>query len=112
VIPPPELLATAWFPFILNFYWRVFGVFNQFPGQVGVSSWFRTPEQNRLATGSAESQHLFGLAMDLVSARDGLESVAAAARRAGLVAVPERDHVHVQLFPKGVLARAGVTFPG
>jgi len=112
VIPPPDLLASAWFPWILNFYWRAAGVFFKFVGRVGVSSWFRTPEANRMAGGSPESQHLFGLAMDLTAPANLLRDVVTVAQSNGLVAVQERDHVHVQLFPAGALARAGVRFPG
>jgi len=111
LIPPPDLLASAWFPWILNFYWRVAGVFFQFPGRVGVSSWFRTPEKNRIEGGAPESQHLFGLAMDLSGPGALLPDVVAVARANHLIAVQERGHVHVQMFPAGALARAGVRFP-
>ncbi len=112
MIPPPELLASGWFPFILNFYWRAVSVFFRFPGQVRVTSWFRNPEQNRMEGGSPESQHLFALAWDIAAPARLLPAVVSAAQVAGLVAVQERDHVHVQAFPKGALARAGVRFPG
>jgi len=111
LIPPPALLASGWFPFILNFYWKVAGVFFRYPGRVGLSSWFRTPEMNRTAGGSPESQHLFGLAMDLTMAPAILPDVTSVAQQNGLVAVQERGHVHVQAFPAGALARAGVRFP-
>jgi len=111
VIPPPELLASGWFPFILNFYWKVAGVFFRYPGRVGLSSWFRTPEMNRTAGGSPESQHLFGLAMDITANPALVSDVKIVAEQNGLVAVQERDHVHVQAFPAGALARAGVHFP-
>lgn len=112
MIPPPELLATGWFPYILNFYWRMAGVFFQFPGRVGLSSWFRTPESNRMAGGAAESQHLFALAADLSAPSQILPDVTAVAQANRLIAVQEKGHVHVQLFPAGALARAGVRFPG
>ena len=111
MIPPPELLATGWFPFILNFYWKVAGVFFKFRGRVGLSSWYRTPAVNRRAGGSPESQHLFGLAMDLTAPAALLPDVTTVARSNGLVVAQERDHVHVQAFPAGALARAGVRFP-
>ncbi len=111
MIPPAWLLASAWFPFILNFYWRVASIFFRYPGRVGLSSWYRTPEMNRSSGGSPESQHLFGLAMDLTMGAALLSEVTTVAQQTGLVAVQERDHVHVQAFPKGALARAGVRFP-
>jgi len=43
--------------------------------------------------------------------RQSLQHLVEHMRSQGLVAVRERDHVHVQAFPAGVLARAGVTFP-
>jgi len=109
-VPPPELLRSAWFPWILHFYWRAVPLFFQVPG-LELTSWFRTAADNRTAGGSAESQHLFGLAWDLTASRPILPRLAAAATRQGLVAIQEGDHVHLQLFPKGALARAGVVFP-
>jgi len=111
MIPPPELLSTGWFPFILNFYWKAAGVFFRFPGKVGVSSWFRTPAKNRTEGGSPESQHLFALAMDLTGPPQLLPNIVQVARANHLVAVQERGHVHIQAFPAGALARAGVRFP-
>lgn len=111
MIPPPELLNTGWFPFIVNFYWKAAGVFFRFPGRVGVSSWFRTPEKNRIEGGARESQHLFGLAMDLTGPADLLPAITTVAQQNHLIAVQERGHVHIQAFPAGALARAGVRFP-
>jgi len=109
-VPPPSLLASAWFPFIANFYWRAVRLFFMFPGLI-LTSWFRTPEVNRVSEGDPESQHLFGLAWDIDTPRTLRGQVLDAARALGLVAVDERTHVHVQLFPRGALARAGVRFP-
>jgi len=110
VIPPPELLASGWFPFILNFYWKAVAGVQGFPG-IQVTSWFRTPEKNRIEGGRPESQHLFGLAWDVSAPAEQLEHLVEHMRAAGLTAVRERRHVHVQAFPAGALARAGVTFP-
>jgi len=110
VIPPPELLGSGWFPFILNFYSRAVAGAQGFRG-LRVTSWFRTPEKNRIEGGAQQSQHLFGLAWDVAVPRDSLQHLAQHMAAQGLVAVRERDHVHVQAFPAGVLARAGVTFP-
>ncbi len=110
MIPPPELLGSPWFPFILNFYWRAVAGARGFRG-IQVTSWFRTPEKNRIEGGAQDSQHLFGLAWDVAAPRDSLQHLAEHLTAQGLVAVRERNHVHVQAFPAGVLARAGVTFP-
>lgn len=66
---------------------------------VQVSSYVRTPESNRRAGGAARSQHLIGTAIDLVGDWD--RRFLEAARREGLVAVDEGDHVHLQLFRAG-----------
>jgi len=110
VIPPPELLNSGWFPFIRDFYFRAVAGAQGFRG-LGVTSWFRTPEKNRIEGGAAQSQHLFALAWDLTVPRDQLGHLTAHMRAQGLTAVQERDHVHVQAFPAGALARAGVSFP-
>jgi len=110
MIPPPSLLATAWFPFILNFYWRAIGVAWMFPG-VTVTSWYRTPERNRLEGGSPESQHLFALAWDVAVPDPAVPNFIQSANQAGLIAVREKRHVHLQMFPRGALARAGIRFP-
>ena len=109
--PPNSLLSSAWLPIILAFYWRAVALFFRFGGQLTLTSWFRTPEQNRAAGGNEESQHLFGLAWDIAAPAALLPTVASFARAGGLVAVQERGHVHLQLFPAGALRRAGVTFP-
>jgi len=108
-VPPRALLASAWFPFIVDFYWRVVPLAQQFRG-LRVTSWFRTPERNRIEGGSPESQHLFALAMDMTVEQALLLPLGLAAARS-LFAVQERGHLHVQLFPAGSLARVGVTFP-
>jgi len=110
MIPPRELLDSAWFPFIRDFYWKGFAGAQGFAG-LSVTSWFRTAEQNRSEGGSPESQHLFGLAWDLVAPPGSMQHLAEHMRAQGLIAVNEGDHVHVQAFPAGSLARAGVTFP-
>jgi len=109
-VPPPALLASGWFPFILNFYWRAVRLFFTYSG-LALTSWFRTPEVNRDEGGDPESQHLFGLAWDLAVPPQIAAQVVDTARQLGLVAVDERTHVHIQAFPAGALARAGVTFP-
>jgi len=112
-LPPPALLASGWFPFIVDFYWRArsAALSPTVRGFVTVTSWFRTAEKNRIEGGSPESQHLFALAWDVTVPPQSLQNLVDQFRMQGLVAVRERHHVHVQAFPAGVLARAGVTFP-
>ncbi len=82
--------------------------------------------------GLAESQHLFALAVDFVGPEDALRALQIKSVIFGLHPVPTGGFfggeqppgptedlpglaalisLHVQAFPKGVLARAGVTFP-
>jgi len=110
VFPPPDLLRSAWFPLIARFVRVVINVAQVVPG-LSVSSWFRTPDQNRRVGGSPESQHLFALGLDITGSQDSLRQVIFVARGLGLEAFAEPDHVHLQLFPKGALSRAGVIFP-
>ena len=70
-----------------------------------VTSWWRSPERNAAVGGSSSSQHLLGVAIDVTG---DLQRIAHAARAAGWVVVVESDHVHLQAFPAGALARAGI----
>jgi len=109
--PPPGLLATGWFPFIAEFYRRALRL-SEMIVFWSVTSWFRTADNNRLAGGSRESQHLFALAMDFALPNSELLVSLERARLVGLVPSPTGTEIlHVQLFEPGVLARAGVTFP-
>lgn len=105
-LPPAELLYSGWYPYIVDFLQKA--VRTLMPGQA-VTSWYRTPEHNADVGGDPESQHLLGLAWDV--AGPGADTTIFLARRAGLIAVNEGSHVHLQSFGPGVLSRAGVVFP-
>jgi len=105
-IPPRELLASAWRPIIFEFIRRAARSLQ--PGQQ-ITSWYRTAAQNQAAGGMPTSQHLFGLALDIVG--PGQQLTQSIARDAQMIAVQELDHLHIQLLPAGVLERLGVTFP-
>jgi hypothetical protein len=68
-----------------------------------VTSWYRTPEANDTAAGAEFSQHLLGLAFDVVTPKP--RELVALAQRAGLVALYHNAgsgwHVHVQARPRG-----------
>lgn len=67
-----------------------------------VTSWFRTDMFNEMIDGSSpSSQHLLGLAVDIVpDEEDDWDVVMLDARRLGLIAIPEIDHIHVQVIEK------------
>lgn len=80
---------------------------------VRVTSWYRTPFDNSRVGGDPSSQHLLGLAVDLQIVDRGGSSISfgmnpfrlqGRLRDMGLTAVVEGDHVHVQVFPAGVVA--------
>jgi len=77
-----------------------------------LTSWYRTPSQNRRVGGSPDSQHLVGLAFDVVpgkgTSRLAINEAAQAFARAGFTVVPADRHVHVQTFPAGVLRQVGI----
>ncbi len=108
--PPIPLLQSAWFPFIFAFASRANMILQNVPG-LRITSWYRNPETNRDVGGDAESQHLFALGLDVEGSDDALREVIAIAPAVGLVPDREPGHAHVQLFPRGALARAGVHFP-
>jgi len=104
--PPPVLLREPWLGVIIGFLRNLSQSLVQ--GQQ-ITSWYRSPQFNRQIGGEPDSQHLFALAMDIAGPQ--LVFSMFQARRMGLVAVMERDHLHVQAFPRGALRRAGVRFP-
>lgn len=76
-----------------------------------LTSWYRNPQQNAEVGGHPESQHLVGLAADLVVARGGPwspEEVAARLRFLGLTVSAQPTHLHVQALPPGGLRRLGL----
>jgi len=70
-----------------------------------LTSWFRSPAENRRVGGLAESQHLWAAAVDLAG---DLPEIARGMRRQGLIAVEDADHVHVQAWPAGTARRVGL----
>lgn len=101
VLPPPVLVWQ-------RVESRVPGVYNRFlravhsTGAIAATSWYRDPVRNRVVGGASQSQHLLGLAADLIPRPGvGMHQLAEAARAAGLVAVPYDRHVHVQAWTRG-----------
>lgn len=63
-----------------------------------VTSWWRDPRHNREVGGSDSSQHLLGVAFDVVPVTSGNYY---ALQRAGFRVVNEGDHLHAQPWPPG-----------
>lgn len=105
VIPPPEAI---WRP-IENFEPGTYGnfltrlIFAMRERRAFATSWFRDPLQNRNVGGHPESQHLLGLAVDLVT--DEPQLAVTALTGLGLTAFNEATHVHVQYWPAGIAGR-------
>lgn len=77
-----------------------------------ITSWFRSPFDNRAVKGDPDSQHLVGLALDVVPAKHNLsasiDEAAASFAEFGFISVPSPTHLHIQTFPAGILRRVGV----
>lgn len=67
------------------------------------TSWWRSVGRNFEVGGDPRSQHLLAWAVDFVGPRDEARGLIALIRSVGLVGVDEGDHVHVQMFPAGVI---------
>lgn len=81
-------------------------------GDTIITSWWRSPSQNRSVGGLPDSQHLVGMALDLIpgkkSLRFAINEGAARFQEVGFIAVPASTHLHIQTFPAGILRSAGV----
>ncbi len=107
-IPPSSIIFTVerWAPGIYNeLVRRVIAAASATPFSLTLTSWWRGPSENLHAGGSADSQHLLGLALDIAPVSGEL---LANLFSVGLIAIDERDHVHVQAWPAGVARAAGI----
>ena len=100
--PPPGNQARELQTFIPGlwpwFVWSANGALDSAPPDE-LFSWYRTISHNREVKGARFSQHLLGLALDMSPD----PKTEAAFRAAGWIAVPEGDHLHVQVYPAGTL---------
>lgn len=67
------------------------------------TSWWRSAQANARVGGNEYSQHLLGLAIDLVA--EDKPAATAAFERMGFIVIDEGDHLHVQTLPAGWLRR-------
>lgn len=77
-----------------------------------ITSWWRSPNENRRVGGHPDSQHLVGLAFDVVpgkgTSRLAISEAAQRFREFGFTVEPAEAHVHVQTFPAGILRQVGI----
>lgn len=110
VVRPPDNFIRFFHPELVDFVGRFNRAASAPLDRSGsLTSWWRSWEENLRVGGSTSplSQHLAGLAVDVVPGN--WPAFVRSARAAGLVAVDEGDHVHVQLWPRGGLnARLGI----
>ncbi len=100
VLPPPD---AFWEHFPVSYF--VDQVNQSWEFGIDATSWWRSWVENLRVGGSVRplSQHLVGLAADIVGRPGPLGRFVTAARRRGLIVVPYSTHVHVQLWRRGVL---------
>lgn len=103
--PPPPQMLGQFLPVYRFMVERERFLESVFPGPV--TSWWRSPFDNRRVGGSPDSQHLLGFAFDVVPKSDP-RRYAALARQVGLIAVEEFDHVHLQVLPAGAARQFGL----
>jgi len=101
---PPSALLSRFLPVYRFMVEREIFLESVFPGPP--TSWWRSPFDNRRVGGSPDSQHLLGFAYDVVP--NDPRGYAELARRVGLIAVEELDHVHVQVLPAGAARAFGL----
>lgn len=108
VAPPPAEMARALEPLLRAFVGRVVSGARLFNGPLAITSWWRSAERNASVGGSPDSQHLLGIALDLVVTPGSERRAVAAFAAAGLRAIDEGDHVHLQLLPAGLARSSGL----
>ena len=118
--PPPTHLVVFWERLSPGFWSRWLGAADEAlreiddsaGGDTILTSWWRSPFENQRVGGLPDSQHLVGLAFDVVPGKPGFKlAVSEASSRfmeAGFITVPAERHLHIQTFPAGVLRSAGV----
>ena len=118
---PPSVESATFFDRLLPGIWQQWGAAAEAAlvevdrGDVGetiLTSWFRTPIENRRVGGHPDSQHLVGLAFDVIPGKGtstlAINEAAQIFQGFGFTVSPAKGHVHVQTFPPGILRPAGV----
>lgn len=106
-VPPMWVIALTWSD-LLRFLQKLSTI--EVEAGTWLSSWYRDPVHNAGVSRYSTSAHIAGLAIDLVVPSDqGRADLVMRSRWAGLGALDEGDHVHLQLLPVGETARR---YPG
>jgi uncharacterized protein YcbK (DUF882 family) len=84
---------------------RLNDLLRAFPEAVA-TSWYRDSLGNRGVGGATYSQHLLAFAADFSMPRGQMRAFTVAATELGMVAIDEGDHVHVQMYPAGVIPKS------
>lgn len=62
-----------------------------------ITSWIRSPQRNKTVGGMSNSQHMDGLAVDLVlDDKTKAPALIEKATAMGLKAIDEKDHIHIE----------------
>lgn len=118
--PPPSHIVRFWESLLPGFWSRWLGaadsalreIDDDAGGDSIITSWWRSPFENQRVGGLPDSQHLVGLALDVVPGKPAFKlAVSEASSRfmeAGFITVPSERHLHIQTFPAGLLRSSGV----
>jgi len=99
--PPPRVVAAVE-SVVRGIYGQMIddlrNAYRLYPG-IRFTSWYRTPAHNAEVGGVESSQHLAGLAVDVVPVdREQRAKLAAFLRSARWTVIEEGDHLHAQVF--------------
>jgi hypothetical protein len=90
-----------WWPTIRRFESKADRMVEGLP--LRLTSWGRSRARNAAVGGKPRSQHLVWTAADFAGPTWAKDEARRRARSLGLIAFDEGDHLHVQLFPAGVI---------
>lgn len=98
--PPNDILqALQFYPIYLFVDVRL--AISQLPGNMRITSWYRTVAHNAAVGGVADSQHLIGTGMD-IAPRAVSKAMLLAQLHYDETVIDEGDHLHIQIWPAGV----------
>lgn len=96
----PCYQPPRWTPEVAEFLALVEATSRDLGEPLSCTSWFRTVPENVRVGGDPHSQHLMGLAVDVLPPQDRKQRtrLLELARSHGLVPIDEGDHVHLQRY--------------